>query len=149
MTGGTTAIDSLGEVWGSSGSDVFAVGGGGFILHYNGTSWTAMDRITSNDLSGVWGSSGSDVFAVGFGGGTILHYTSPPTPCPECAGDPVNLQNVTFESGTNCECTSTTYITLGTNVKIKKGANITFKAPRINVEPGFHAENGAVVKMRQ
>ena len=69
MTSGTT--DSLNGVWGSSGSDVFAVGGN--ILHYNGTSWSPMTSGTTNWLTGVWGSSGSDVFAVG-DGGNIVHY---------------------------------------------------------------------------
>ena len=67
-------------VWGSSASDVFAVGGSGTILHYNGSSWSAMTSGTTQYLNGVWGSSGSDVFAVGGGyymggySGTILHY---------------------------------------------------------------------------
>jgi hypothetical protein len=60
-------------VWGSSGSDVFAVGNYGTIVHYDGATCTAMSSGTSVWLSGVWGSSGSDVFAVGEGG-TILHY---------------------------------------------------------------------------
>ena len=60
-------------MWGSSGSDVFAVGEDGTILHYDGSGWSAMSSGTTNELYGVWGSSGSDVFAVG-DGGTILHY---------------------------------------------------------------------------
>ena len=59
-------------MWGSSGSDVFAVGVYGTILHYDGSSWSAMSSGTSADSHGVWGSTGSDVFAVG--NGTILHY---------------------------------------------------------------------------
>jgi hypothetical protein len=66
--------NSLLGVWGSSGSDVFAVGGSGTILHYDGSSWSSMSSGTSNHLGGVWGSSGSDVFAVGEGG-TVLHYS--------------------------------------------------------------------------
>ena len=60
-------------MWGSSGSNVFAVGTGGTILHYDGSSWSAMSSGTTRSLYGVWGSSGNDVFAVG-NGGTILHY---------------------------------------------------------------------------
>jgi hypothetical protein len=66
-------IAPLYGVWGSSGSDVFAVGGGGTILHYNGFIWSSMASGTTNGLRDVWGSSESDVFAVGEGG-TILHY---------------------------------------------------------------------------
>ncbi len=84
----------LRDIWGSSGADVFAVGGTGWegaghpynegiILHYNGTSWGAMIR-NEIPLSGIWGSSGHDVFAVGGiyqdgflsfpNVGKILHY---------------------------------------------------------------------------
>jgi photosystem II stability/assembly factor-like uncharacterized protein len=59
-------------VWGSSGSDIFAVGEGGSILHSDGTNWRALRSGTTNALYGTWGSSSSDVFAVG-AGGTILH----------------------------------------------------------------------------
>jgi hypothetical protein len=63
----------LAGVWGSSGSDVFAAGDSGTILHYNGSSWSAMSSGTTNYLYGVWGSSGSGVFAVGWDG-TVLHH---------------------------------------------------------------------------
>jgi hypothetical protein len=60
-------------VWGSSGSDVFAVGYGGTILHYDGAGPSLMPSGTYAYLYGVWGSSGSDIFAVG-SGGSIVHY---------------------------------------------------------------------------
>jgi hypothetical protein len=71
MTSGTT--NTLNGIWGSSASIVFAVGDGGTILHYDGSSWSSMTSGTANNLNGVWGSSASDVFVVG-DGGTILHY---------------------------------------------------------------------------
>jgi len=61
-------------VWGASGTDVFAVGDTGTILHYDGTRWTAQISGTAGALYAVWGTSGNDVFAVGGGGGPILHY---------------------------------------------------------------------------
>lgn len=69
-------------VWGSSNSDIFAVGSPvsqysrmGSILHYDGIRWSAMNPPagTSFDLLAVWGSSSSDVFAVGYEG-LITHY---------------------------------------------------------------------------
>ena len=60
-------------VWGSSGSDVFAVGQGGTILHYDGVAWNSMNSSTTDDLYTVWGTSDDDVFAAGQHG-TILHY---------------------------------------------------------------------------
>jgi hypothetical protein len=69
------------DVWGSDGSDVFAVGGewgpSAPIVHYDGTGWSAVSSGTAGDLWCVWGSSGSDVFAVGGSfeePGVILHY---------------------------------------------------------------------------
>lgn len=67
-------------VWGSSSEDVFAVGGSGTILHYDGTNWTPMTWGGEFGFEGVWGSSSRNVYAVGgadgFGiaFGIILHY---------------------------------------------------------------------------
>jgi len=60
-------------VWGTGPTDVFAVGAGGTILHWDGAAWTPMSSPTSKSLGAVWGSSTSDVFAVG-AGGTIVHW---------------------------------------------------------------------------
>jgi len=66
--------DTLRGVWGSSASDVWAVGYSGAIRHYNGTIWSGVSSGTSQQLVGVWGTSASDVWAVGGLSGTILHY---------------------------------------------------------------------------
>ncbi len=71
MESGATAW--LYGVWGSSDNDVFAVGGEGTILHYDGNTWNTMHSGTNVSLNGVWGSSSTDVFAVGQSG-TILRY---------------------------------------------------------------------------
>ena len=61
-------------VWGSSATDVFAVGfhflvPGAVVYHYDGTQWTQTENFLSPSeelaLMAVWGSSASDVFAVG------------------------------------------------------------------------------------
>jgi hypothetical protein len=55
------------DVWGSSATDVFAVGDGA-ILHYDGAAWVRMNIAAADeDWSGttftsVWGSSGTDVY---------------------------------------------------------------------------------------
>jgi len=72
-------------IWGSSSSDVHAVGEGGTILHYDGSTWSGMSSgTTTGELMSVWGSSSSNVFAVGgyswwdgitsHSASTILHY---------------------------------------------------------------------------
>jgi uncharacterized protein YjdB len=61
----------LGDVWGTSSSDVFAVGGGGAILHFDGSAWTTMSNSDGGNLHAVWGTSSSNVYAAG---GPILHY---------------------------------------------------------------------------
>ncbi len=66
-TGGT--IFSL---WGSSSSNIFAVGGGGQIRRFNGTSWTNMSSPTTRQLARVSGSGPNDVWAVG--DSVVLHY---------------------------------------------------------------------------
>jgi len=78
--------------------------------------------------------------------------TTPPdfaSPCPDCSGDPVVLENVDFISGTTCECVGATFITLGRAVTIEKDAKVTFEAPEARLLNGFHTEQGAVVEIRQ
>lgn len=68
---------ALYAIWGSSGSDVFAVGHEK-ILHYGGTSWTISKDGQENEYKSIWGTSASDVFA---GGNDILHYSDGAADC--------------------------------------------------------------------
>ena len=63
----------LNSVWGSSGTDAFAVGNSGTIVHYDGRTWNEISSGTTNDLYAIWGNSRNDVFVVG-ASGMILHY---------------------------------------------------------------------------
>ncbi len=67
-----TGIAGLQDVGGFSGSDVFAVGVGGTIVHFDGFTWSPQTSGVVWRLNGVWGSSPTDVFAVGDNG--VLHY---------------------------------------------------------------------------
>lgn len=69
-------------------------------------------------------------------------------PCPDCSGNPVLLTNVTFISGTSCECVSATPITIGPGVTIEAGATVVFKAPKVIILNGTHFKDGAVVEIR-
>jgi hypothetical protein len=72
MNSGTS--DYLSAVWGSSGTDVFAVSGEyGDILHYDGSGWTSMPSNNNQSLRDIWGVTGSQVYAVG-DGGTLFYY---------------------------------------------------------------------------
>jgi len=70
-------------------------------------------------------------------------------PCPDCSGSEVVLTNMIFPSGCNCECVGTKSIAIGQSVTIKNGARVTFTAPKVKIQSGFHAERGAVVEIRQ
>ncbi len=68
-------VNDLEAVWGTSASDVWAVGQNGTIRHIadeTGT-WHAVDSPTTSHLHGVWGTSTNDVWAVG-DTGTVIHY---------------------------------------------------------------------------
>ena len=69
--GGMTA--DLGDVFGTSGSDIFTVGSSGTILHFDGFQWRAMESPASGRLWAVWGVGGTDAFAVG-DSNAIVHF---------------------------------------------------------------------------
>ncbi len=58
-------------VWGSSETNVFAVGTRGTLLHYDGLQWELLQSGTTQDLHAVWGSSAENIYIVGKKG-TIL-----------------------------------------------------------------------------
>ena len=67
--------NDLEGVWGSSASDVWAVGQNGTIRHLADAagSWVATPSPTTSHLHAVWGSGPNDVWAVG-DDGTVIHY---------------------------------------------------------------------------
>jgi hypothetical protein len=71
MPSGTNV--TLRDVWGSSSSDVFAVGDNGTILHFDGSRWSAMSSPTADTLRGISGTSPDNVYASG-DNGTALRY---------------------------------------------------------------------------
>ena len=74
---GTARVRVLPEhlygVWGSTVDDVFTVGIGGAIYHYDGTNWDKVASGTKQTLRDIWGDSLGEYFAVG-DGNTILYY---------------------------------------------------------------------------
>jgi hypothetical protein len=59
-------------VWGTTdGANIYAVGHGGTILHFNGANWSALYSGTIENLFGIWGSGANEFYVVG-SKGTIL-----------------------------------------------------------------------------
>jgi Big-like domain-containing protein len=79
---GVATIDSIAgtfngliALWGSSASDVFAVGWRGWVLHFDGTSWSGQQVPEGGGypLGSLWGSGPNDVFAA-TRSNTVYHY---------------------------------------------------------------------------
>ena len=73
--------ESYRAIWGTSDTDVFAVGTFGTIRHYDGKSWVKQVSGTGNHLIDVWGTGPKNVYAVGIMDVsqtphkmTLLHY---------------------------------------------------------------------------
>lgn len=76
----TTGVDpayTLTSVWGSSSTDVWAVGSGGTALHWGGAEWKAVVTNTTGTLLSVWGSGPNDVWVAG-SGAVVLHSPGMP-----------------------------------------------------------------------
>ena len=65
--------ETLRAVWAAAANDVWAVGDGGVVLHYDGKAFSAEHVGTSEDLLAVHGTGPNDVWAVGKGA-VVAHY---------------------------------------------------------------------------
>lgn len=65
--------ETLRAAWGAAPDDVWAVGDGGIVLHYDGAEFRREPALTAQNLLAVHGSSASDVWVAG-DGGVVLHY---------------------------------------------------------------------------
>jgi hypothetical protein len=70
-----TFEDYIEGIDGSAEIDVYLVGEGNQLAHFDGSDWGFINEVreTGDDLSGIWGFSYDDIWAVG-SYGTILHY---------------------------------------------------------------------------
>ncbi len=96
-TGGTTwtlmptPIHTIDGFHAASATDVFAWGGGGQLIHYDGTSWSLWPTLPlGTNVNGVWGSS-SALFLAGNDG---LHYYDGQRWTPVESGDPFPVRSV-------------------------------------------------------
>ncbi len=65
-------VNALFKVWGTSATNVYAVGQRGTVLHFDGASWTEELVGASDDLISIWGTDSSHVYAVGGRGNGIM-----------------------------------------------------------------------------
>ena len=63
----------LESIWGTSSSDLWVVGWGGALLHYDGTSFTQWPSPTDNNFFAVSGTASNDVWAAG-SNSTVIHF---------------------------------------------------------------------------
>jgi hypothetical protein len=61
------------SVWGTSATDVWAIGDLGTAIHFDGTSWKTVTMPTSQPLRAMTGVPGDGIRAVGHVG-TVLTY---------------------------------------------------------------------------
>lgn len=64
--------NSLTSIWGSAANDIWSVGEGGALIHFDGTKWRRALVNVSADLQSISGLARDDVWAVG--GGKVLHF---------------------------------------------------------------------------
>jgi hypothetical protein len=59
-------------IWGTSENNVYAAGRGPDILHFDGTSWSAIQGVNPGHVGSIWGFPSGEVFAAGEDG--VVHY---------------------------------------------------------------------------
>jgi len=61
----TLTTNSLYDLWGTSASNIWAVGDKGQILHWDGLAWSPQDCPYVDTLNSIWGADENNVWAVG------------------------------------------------------------------------------------
>jgi len=112
--------------WGISSNDMFFVGDGGHIFHYDGTTFSDMISNTTKDLTSIWGTNHNNVWACGFNTSTgetdIVHYDGS-----TWTEDPLATTKTAHLSGLSavwvCDSSGVPFVaTSGSNVYRKTGA---------------------------
>jgi len=70
---GVDARYALTAVWGTSATDVWAVGSGGTLVHHDGSAWSVIPSGVPETFNAVWGTSATDVWFVA-SAARILHF---------------------------------------------------------------------------
>ena len=95
---GTPVVPLLVWVFGFGPGDVYAVGVGGGVIHYDGVQWTRLDPGTDEDLWGVWGKAPNDIWIVGGNVGqgepVILHFDGREWKKAHIGAEPVTVRTI-------------------------------------------------------
>ncbi len=98
---GKIAIPSsnlLSAIWVNAANDIFIGTSAGEILHFDGTTWSAMTTGTTYQIKDIWASSSTDVFAVA-ANDTILHYNGVGSACTKMSSGTGYHMNAVWGSG--------------------------------------------------
>jgi hypothetical protein len=92
---------NLNAIWGFATDNLWAVGDGGQILHWDGSRWNLQPSGVTRNLMSIWGPSATDIYAVG-DQGTILHFDGTAwSPIPPPGGMTPNLNVVRGSSASD------------------------------------------------
>ncbi len=154
----------------SATSDGIVISQGGSPILSNGICWsTSIDPTIGNNHSiedTGFGSFSSTMFDLapdttyyvrayatnsnGTGYGEDDMFTTLDTaPCPDCSGNIVFLENVTFTSDTICECDATSSMIIGPNVTIESNATVRINSKNVIVKSGVNVKRKADFKISQ
>jgi hypothetical protein len=61
------------QIWGTSDEDIWAVGSGGTMLHYDYADWEIIASPVTIELHDIWGTSSDNIYIIG-NNSTILHW---------------------------------------------------------------------------
>ncbi|MDM8549267.1 hypothetical protein QUF72_04280 [Desulfobacterales bacterium HSG2] len=125
------------DVWGNSGTDVFAVGTP-YILYYDGIKWTVMDE--SAFYQGVHGNSGGDVFFAGIDG-VICHYSAFTVTIPETAAEGAGILPGTVRIPAPRETDLAVKMTSFDTTEVTVPASVTIPAGQTSVPFELHVSD--------
>ena len=162
----TTAVSSITSTSASSGGEVTSEGSSSVTTR--GVCWSTTANPAISDFRTTDGTrTGSFASSItGLNPGTTYHvrayatnststgygsdisFATSSSACPDCPANGI-ITNATYPAGKTCSCSNATSITLGSNVSVESGATVTFTAPKVTVQPGFHGENGSTIYIKQ